>query len=104
MNERNCINGYQGRRFQWGSYGFLLGILVGVLVGWSFAGFIGAFIRVAMVSLVVVPIVLFYFAWRKVVAPWLRPAAGREYQYIGADNAIETRAVVHGAVAEPRSR
>ena len=104
MNERNRTNGYQSRRFQWGSFGFLAGILVGVMMGWFFAGFIGAFIRVAMVALVIVPIVLIYIAWRKVVAPWLRPWAEHQYQYIGSDNVIETRAVVRGAVAEPRSR
>jgi predicted lipid-binding transport protein (Tim44 family) len=104
MNERNRINGYQAGRFQWGSYGFLAGILVGVMMGWFFAGFIAAFIRVSMVALVIVPIVLIYFAWRKVVAPWLRPSAEHQYQYIGSDNVIETRAVVREAVAEPRSR
>jgi membrane protein implicated in regulation of membrane protease activity len=106
MNERNRMNGYQGRRFQWGSYGFLAGILIGVMMGWFFAGFIGAFIRVAMVALVLVPIVVIYIAWRKVVAPWLRPSTEQQYQYqyIGSDNVIETHGVVRGAVAEPRSR
>src|SRR5215213_8889826 len=86
MNERDRMNGSQDRRFQWGSYGFVAGILVGVLFGWFFAGFIGAFIRVAMVTLVIVPIVLIYIAWRKVVVPWLRPSAARQYQYLGTDN------------------
>ncbi len=104
MNNRNHMNGLQARRFQWGSFGFLAGIVVGILMGWMFAGFVGAFIRVAMVALVIVPVVLIYIAWRKVVAPWLRPAAERQYQYLSQDNAIETRAVVHGAVPEPRSR
>jgi hypothetical protein len=74
------------------------------MLGWLFAGFIGAFIRVAMVALVIVPIVLVYIAWRKIVAPWLRPPVEPQYRYIATDNAIETRAVVHGAVAEPRAR
>ena len=104
MDGRDRLNGSQGRRFQWGSFGFLAGILVGILMGWMFAGFVGAFIRVAMVALVIIPVILIYIAWRKVVAPWLRPPAERHYVYMSPDNAIETRAVVHGAVPEPRTR
>lgn len=104
MNGRDELNGSQGGRFQWGSYGFLAGILLGVLMGWLFAGFVGAFIRVAMVALAIVPLVLIYIAWRRVVAPLLRPPAERQYQYMAPVNAIETRAVVHRAVPEPRTR
>jgi membrane protein implicated in regulation of membrane protease activity len=82
--------------------GFLAGVLLGVLMGWFFAGFVGAFIRVAMVALIIVPVVLAYLAWRKFVAPWLRPPVERHY--VGPVNAIETRAVVHGAVPDPRTR
>ena len=92
----------QGGRFQWGSFGFLAGILLGVLIGWFFAGFVGAFIRVAMVALVIVPVVLVYLAWRKFVAPLLRPTAERHY--VGPVNAIESQAVVHGAVPDSRRR
>ena len=102
MNGRDGIGGSQAGRFQWGSFGFFAGILLGVLLGWFFAGFIGAFIRVAMVALVIIPVVLVYLAWRRYVAPWLRPPAQR--QYVGPVNAIETRAVVHGGVADPRTR
>jgi membrane protein implicated in regulation of membrane protease activity len=102
MNRRDDVPGSQGGRFQWGSFGFLAGILLGVLIGWFFAGFVGAFIRVAMVALVIIPIVLIYIAWRKFVAPWLRPPA--KQQYMGPVNAIETRAVVQGAVPDPRTR
>ena len=104
MNGHDRFSGSQGRRFQWGSYGFLAGIFIGIMMGWLFAGFIGAFIRVAMVALVIVPIVLVYIAWRKIVAPWLRPPAEPKYRYIAPDNTIETRAVVRGAVPEPRAR
>ena len=102
MNGRDGMRESQGGRFQWGSFGFFAGILLGVLIGWFFAGFIGAFIRVAMLSLVIVPIVLVFLAWRKFVTPWLRPPADR--RYVGPANAIETRAVVHGTVADPRTR
>jgi membrane protein implicated in regulation of membrane protease activity len=80
----------------------LVGILLGVLMGWFFAGFVGAFIRVALVALVIVPVVVAYLAWRKFVAPWLRPPAERHS--MGPINSIETRAVVHGAVPNPRTR
>jgi hypothetical protein len=91
---------------QWGGYGFMAGIVLGVLIGWSFAGFIGAFIRVGVVALVLVPLVLLYIAWRKFVAPVLRPPAQREYVKEHADTgyAIETRAVVRGAEREPLPR
>ncbi len=102
MNGRDRMNESQGGRFQWGGFGFLAGVLLGVLIGWFFAGFVGAFIRVAMVALVIVPIVLIYLAWRRYVAPWLRPPA--QQQYMGPVNAIETRAVVHGAVPDSRTR
>jgi hypothetical protein len=102
MNGREGMNGFQGGRFQWGSFGFFAGVLLGVFLGWFFAGFIVAFIRIAMVALIIVPVVLGYLAWRRFIAPWLRPPA-KQY-YVGPANAIETRAVVHGAVQDPRTR
>ncbi len=102
MNGRDGMNGSQGGRYQWGSFGFLAGILLGVMIGWFFAGIVGALIRVAMVALVIVPVILVYLAWRRFVAPWLRPPA--KPHYMGPVNAIETRAVVHGAVPDPRAR
>jgi hypothetical protein len=85
---------------QWGSYGFVIGIVVGILLGWLFGGFVGAFIRVAMVAMAVVPLVLLYIAWRRYLAPLLRPPVVRDYEHPA--NAIETRAVVHSAVREPQ--
>jgi len=102
MNGRDNMNRSQSGRFQWGSFGFVAGILLGVLMGWFFVGIVGAFIRVAMVALVIVPVVFGYLAWRKFVAPLLRPSAERHY--VGPVNAIETRAVVQGAVSDPRTR
>ena len=102
MSGRDGTRRSEGGRFQWGSFGFVAGVLLGILVGWFFAGFIGAFIRVAMVSLIIVPIVLIYIAWRKFVAPWLRPPA--KPHYVGPVNAIETHAVVHGAVTDHQTR
>lgn len=102
MNPRDGANGSKNGRMHWGGYGFLTGIVLGVLMGWFFAGFIGAFIRVAMVALAVVPLALLYIAWRRFVAPLLRPPVERRYEDPGY--AIETRAVVQGGVREPQPR
>ena len=104
MNGRDRATGGQGIRLQWGSYGFVAGIFIGIMMGWLFAGFIGAFIRVAMVALVVVPLILVYIAWRRFVGPWLRPPVETQYDSLAPDNVIETRAVLRGAAPEPRSR
>jgi hypothetical protein len=102
MNRQDDRIGSNGGRFQWGSYGFLAGVIVGVLSGWFFAGFVGAFIRVALVAIAVVPVILAYIAWRRYVSPWLRPPA--DQSYIAPVGAIETRAVVHGAGPHSQSR
>jgi hypothetical protein len=102
VNQQNRELGPQRGRVQWGSFGFVAGIVLGVLMGWFFAGFVGAFIRVALVAMAIVPVVLLYVAWRRFVAPWLRPPA--EPRYTPPLGAIETSAVVRGAVREPRPR
>ena len=99
MNQRDGEFGFGGTRFHWGGYGFLVGILVGVLMGWMFNGFVGAFVRLAMAAMVVVPVILLYIAWRRYVAPWLRPRPAPRQEVL--TNAIETRAVVHGVAHEP---
>ena len=107
MNQRNGTRESGNGRVHWGGYGFMAGIVLGVLIGWFFAGFIGAFIRVAVVALAVIPIVLLYIAYRKFIAPILRPPEPREpvrREYIDPGYAIETRAVVHGTEREPMPR
>jgi hypothetical protein len=98
MNHHEVSGRAQSGRVQWGSYGFLAGVLFGVLLGWSFHGFIGAFIRVGLVALVVVPLILIYLAWRKFLAPLLRPPV--EHEYVAPLGSIETR----GIIREPRAR
>lgn len=102
MNRSNAQTTTSGGRFHWGSYGFLAGMLVGILMGWMFAGFVGALIRVALFALVVIPIILLYLAWRRYVAPWLRPPAPAAP--ISPAAAIETTAVIGGVVREPQAR
>ena len=58
----------------------------------------GAFI-LALVAVVAVPVVLIFLAWRRYVSPLLRPAAPQTY--MAPIGAIETSAVVHGAVNQP---
>jgi hypothetical protein len=87
---------------EWVSYGFLAGMVCGVLLGWFFAGFIGAFVRVALAAIVVVPLILLFLAWRKFVSPLLRPPS--QPAQVGPPAVIDTTAVVHGTVREPLPR
>lgn len=52
-------------RFQWGSYGFATGLLLGVILGWIFQGVVSWIIRFGIVLLVLIPLVLAFFAWRR---------------------------------------
>ena len=46
--------------------GYLLaGIAVGLLMGWMFHGFVGAFLRLALAAVVLVPLIVGYLAWRR---------------------------------------
>lgn len=98
----NQVNGAGGGRWQWGSYGFLAGLAVGVMTGWMFSGFVSAFIRVGLAALIVVPVVLVFLAWRRYVAPVFRAPEPRPP--VASPNAIETRAVIHGQAREPLPR
>lgn len=52
-------------RFQWGSYGFATGLLLGVILGWIFQGVVSWIVRFGIVLLVLVPLVLAFLAWRR---------------------------------------
>jgi predicted lipid-binding transport protein (Tim44 family) len=101
MNRLNGSMESNGGRIQWGSYGFFAGLAIGILVGWFFAGFIGAFIRVGIVALIVIPIVLLFLAWRRFVTPLISPP---RREYVAAPDAIEAQAVVQRDVREPLPR
>ncbi len=98
MDHQRLENRISSGRVQWGSYGFIAGILLGVMLGWFFNGIVGAFVRLAMAAVIVIPLILLFIAWRKVVSPWLRPPVDPTYS--APFGAIETRGVVH----EPRTR
>ncbi|MFN8590761.1 MAG: hypothetical protein U0031_04800 [Thermomicrobiales bacterium] len=99
MNNQNSSS---GGRWQWGSYGFMAGLAVGVMAGWIFSGFVGALVRVGLVALVVVPLVLVFLAYRRYVVPIFQPK--RSPSPLVNPNAIETRAVIHSQAREPLPR
>ena len=102
MNRQRDTAASRGGRFEWGSYGFLAGIIVGLLLGWMFHGFVGAVVRVALVAAIFVPIVVASLVWRRIVAPWLRrPVTGRE---VWPGGAIETTSVVRNVTSAPHPR
>lgn len=116
MNTQYPYGQRQGSgRMQWGSYGFIAGIVLGIMIGWMFSGFVGLVIRFGLALLVVIPIVLLYLAYRKFVSPVRRmmtaeyvstppaPYSGG-YGTPGGYGPIETRHVVRGAPAESHMR
>lgn len=93
-------------RFQWGSYGFVAGIVVGVVLGWLFNRVVGT---ILWVGLVVVLLVLAFTAWRWVTS------RGRELKEDvetrveglrggGRNEVVETESFVVETRAEPRAR
>ena len=116
MNTQYPSGQRQGNgRMHWGSYGFIAGIVLGVMIGWMFSGFVGLVIRFGLALLVLIPIVLLYIAYRKFVSPVRRmmtveyansqpaPYSGG-YGTPGGYGSIETRHVVHGTPAESHMR
>ena len=52
-------------RFQWGSYGFVTGIVLGAILGWLFHGVVGTVIRFGLVALLLVPLFAAFLVWRR---------------------------------------
>lgn len=108
-NQSN-FNSTPGGRIQWGSFGFIAGIIIGIMLGWMFSGLIGAFVKLALVAMVVIPIILLYIAWRKFIAPaqpqqfQSRFGGALDRDYADPFGAIETRGVVRGQARESRVR
>jgi len=51
-------------RFQWGGYGFVAGLAIGLLLGVFFYGTVSFILRYGLVALLLVPIIAVFFAWR----------------------------------------
>lgn len=51
-------------RFQWGSYGFVAGLLLGLILGVFFYGIVSFIIRYGLVALLLIPLVWAFFFWR----------------------------------------
>lgn len=52
-------------RFQWGSYGLGVGLLLGLILGWLFHGVVGTIVRFGFVALVLIPFIVAFIVWRR---------------------------------------
>jgi hypothetical protein len=51
-------------RFRWAGFGFIPGIVVGILLGWMFSGVVSWLVTFTFGLAILVPIVLLFLAWR----------------------------------------
>jgi len=51
-------------RFQWAGYGFVAGLLIGLLTGVFFYSIVSLVLRYGLVALLLVPLVWLVFTWR----------------------------------------
>lgn len=52
-------------RAQWSAYGFIAGILIGLVLGWIFHGFIGAFFTFIVVAAILAVFVVAFLFYRR---------------------------------------
>ena len=50
-------------RARWSVYGFLGGLLLGIIVGWAFHRIVGAILSLGFVLLLLIPLVVVLIAW-----------------------------------------
>ncbi len=53
-------------RFQWVSYGFIPGIVLGLILGWLFHGVVGTLLRFLLVAVLLAPLVIGFIAWQRI--------------------------------------
>ena len=53
-------------RFQWISYGFIPGIVIGLILGWLFHGVVGTLLRFLLVAILLAPLVIGFIAWQRI--------------------------------------
>jgi len=52
-------------RIQWSAYGFIAGILIGLVLGWLFHGVIGTVVNFLIVAALLTPFIIAYIFWRR---------------------------------------
>jgi hypothetical protein len=77
-------------RFQWGSYGFVPGLLIGIVLGWIFSVAIGWIFRFGIALLVLIVLVGLFFAWRWWTTRGDSQVVVYEYSNRRPDEAIES--------------
>ena len=81
-------------RFQWSSYGFLPGLLIGILLGWIFSGVVSWLFRFGIALLILIPLVALFFAWRWWTTRDDNQVIVYEYSSRRPDESIESRSRV----------
>jgi uncharacterized membrane protein YfcA len=66
MDATRAGTGFVRQRLQWTVYGFIAGILIGLVLGWLFHGIITAAFNFLLVAALLVPFILAFLFWRKV--------------------------------------
>ena len=90
---RQASNGFR-ERFQWGSYGFVPGLLIGILLGWIFSGVVSWVVRFGIALLILIPLVALFFAWRWWTTRDDNQVIVYEYSNRRPDETIESRSRV----------
>jgi hypothetical protein len=57
------LGGELRERFRWAGWGLIVGLIMGMFLGWMFHGFVGAIIKIGIVMIFLIPLVaaLFFF-------------------------------------------
>ena len=50
-------------------YGCIAGLVVGIFLGWIFHGFVGFLVKISLLIVLMVPLVLAIYFWRRVTTP-----------------------------------
>jgi Flp pilus assembly protein TadB len=106
MNAASTGTSFVRQRLQWTIYGFIAGILIGLVLGWLFHGVLTAAFNFLLVAALLVPFVLAFLFWRKVKSERqadLPPAPAAHDPSLASGPAIETTYTIADR-AESRER
>jgi predicted lipid-binding transport protein (Tim44 family) len=53
------------QRFRWGGFGFIGGLVIGLLLGWFFHGVISTILQFGLVILLLLPFIAAFVVWRR---------------------------------------